>query len=312
MVVLPARSRKPKDKALVEQTVRRYQRVYAKLRSHGIDELNGVDAHNATRFQRLRRELFDRIERTAERHLDQVFNYHIGVAARTGAHGGIYHDHLRVAAHQRGGPLAATPRLPTICRIAPLLRTGATRILRWTVGRGPGQGAEGVSGAGPRRLAPQPLEFRSQLGQRSGQDTNPSSCRMPIFAAVPPMNNQATQEKLTQMHVASGGRYRRQVPPSSALVDAEWVSATTAGLADQARQISAIRAPMGATGRTGPIEGIGVSPFPGDQPGCCDGALKQMAMWSSVTPCLVARVPTARGPGSTAMLPSPMLSGLTG
>ena len=33
MVVLPARSRKPKDKALVEQTVRlMYQRVYAKLR----------------------------------------------------------------------------------------------------------------------------------------------------------------------------------------------------------------------------------------------------------------------------------------
>ena len=75
MVVLPARSRKPKDKALVEQTVRlMYQRVYAKLRDrtfYSIDELNAairplVDAHNATRFQRLpysRRELFDRIER---------------------------------------------------------------------------------------------------------------------------------------------------------------------------------------------------------------------------------------------------------
>ena len=77
MVVLPARSRKPKDKALVEQTVRlMYQRVYAKLRDrtfYSIDELNAairplVDAHNATRFQRLpysRRELFDRIERDA-------------------------------------------------------------------------------------------------------------------------------------------------------------------------------------------------------------------------------------------------------
>ena len=77
MVVLPARSGKPKDKALVEQTVRlMYQRVYAKLRDrtfYSIDELNAairplVDAHNATRFQRLpysRRELFDRIERAA-------------------------------------------------------------------------------------------------------------------------------------------------------------------------------------------------------------------------------------------------------
>ena len=52
----------PKDKALVEQTVRlMYQRVYAKLRDrtfYSIDELNAairplVDAHNATRFQRL-------------------------------------------------------------------------------------------------------------------------------------------------------------------------------------------------------------------------------------------------------------------
>ena len=102
MVVLPARSRKPKDKALVEQTVRlMYQRVYAKLRDrtfYSIDELNAairplVDAHNATRFQRLpysRRELFDRIERAAlqplpaERFelmqtldLKVQFNYHI-------------------------------------------------------------------------------------------------------------------------------------------------------------------------------------------------------------------------------------------
>ena len=77
MVVLPARSGKPKDKALVEQTVRlMYQRVFAKLRDrtfYSIDELNAaigplLDKHNATRFQRLpysRRELFDRIERDA-------------------------------------------------------------------------------------------------------------------------------------------------------------------------------------------------------------------------------------------------------
>ena len=62
MVVLPARSGKAKDKALVEQTVRlMYQRVYAKLRDrtfYRIDELNAaigplLDKHNATRFLRV-------------------------------------------------------------------------------------------------------------------------------------------------------------------------------------------------------------------------------------------------------------------
>jgi len=101
-VVLPTRPRKPKDKALVEQTVRlMYQRVYAKLRDrtfHSVDELNAairplVDEHNATRFQRLpysRRQLFDRIERDVLQALPATrfqlmqtldlkvqFNYHI-------------------------------------------------------------------------------------------------------------------------------------------------------------------------------------------------------------------------------------------
>ena len=163
MVVLPTRSRKPKDKALVEQTVRlMYQRVYAKLRDrtfYSIDELNAairplVDAHNATRFQRLpysRRELFDRIERDAlqplpaERFelmqtldLKVQFNYHIELREDRHYYSvpwrlkgtrvqvlyndrmvEIYHDHLRVAAHQRArtaGGYTTVDHMPTICR----------------------------------------------------------------------------------------------------------------------------------------------------------------------------------------------------
>ena len=105
-VVLPARAGKAKDKALVEQTVRlMYQRVYAKLRDrtfYSLEELNAairplVDAHNATRFQRLpysRRELFEQIERDALQPLPATrwelkefldlkvqFNYHIEMRA---------------------------------------------------------------------------------------------------------------------------------------------------------------------------------------------------------------------------------------
>ena len=105
-VVLPARAGKPKDKALVEQTVRlMYQRVYAKLRDrtfYSLEELNAairplVDAHNAKRFQRLpysRRELFEQIERDTLQPLPATrweikqfldlkvqFNYHIELRA---------------------------------------------------------------------------------------------------------------------------------------------------------------------------------------------------------------------------------------
>jgi transposase len=101
-VILPARSRKPKDKALVENAVRlMYLRVYAPLRNrvfHSLDELNAairrqVDEHNDLRFQRLplsRRELFEQVERQALRPLPATryehktflslkvpFNYHI-------------------------------------------------------------------------------------------------------------------------------------------------------------------------------------------------------------------------------------------
>ncbi|MFA5546824.1 MAG: IS21 family transposase [Sphaerochaetaceae bacterium] len=73
-VILPARVRHPKDKALVENAIRLvYQRIYAPLRNrtfYSLDELNEaiadlLDAHNNTPFQRLpvsRRVLFAQIE----------------------------------------------------------------------------------------------------------------------------------------------------------------------------------------------------------------------------------------------------------
>lgn len=61
-VILPARSRKPKDKALVENAVKIvYTRIFAPLRNrvfHSLDELNEaiwekLDEHNDSSFQRL-------------------------------------------------------------------------------------------------------------------------------------------------------------------------------------------------------------------------------------------------------------------
>ncbi len=72
--ILPARSRKPRDKSLVEGAVNiLYRRIYAPLRNrvfHRLDELNAavgelVDAHNLTRLQgrtHSRRQLFDERE----------------------------------------------------------------------------------------------------------------------------------------------------------------------------------------------------------------------------------------------------------
>lgn len=101
-VILPARSRKARDKALVENAVRlMYMRVYAPLRNRAfgsLEELNEairelVDRHNDMQFQRLsvtRRELFEQVERAALKPLPPTryehkrflslkvqFNYHI-------------------------------------------------------------------------------------------------------------------------------------------------------------------------------------------------------------------------------------------
>ena len=101
-VIIPARVRMARDKALAENAVRLvYQRIYARLRNRlfsSLEELNEaiweqLEKHNNTPFQRLpmsRRELFERTERTALQPLPRErfpmkttllvtvqFNYHV-------------------------------------------------------------------------------------------------------------------------------------------------------------------------------------------------------------------------------------------
>ena len=102
VVIMPARVRQARDKALVENAVRlTYQRIYAPLRDrtfHSLDELNAaigplLEQHNGRRVQRLpysRRELFEQIERHTlaplpahhfplqqTREVTVQFNYHV-------------------------------------------------------------------------------------------------------------------------------------------------------------------------------------------------------------------------------------------
>ena len=101
-VILPARSRKPKDKALVENAVRLvYMRIFAPLRNmvfHSLEELNTaiwekLSDHNEMDFQRLntsRRKLYTEIDKPALKPLpveqyelksieyrSAQFNYHV-------------------------------------------------------------------------------------------------------------------------------------------------------------------------------------------------------------------------------------------
>jgi transposase len=101
-VILPARVRKARDKALVENAIRLvYQRIYAPLRNRtftSLQELNEairerLEIHNNTPLQRLpisRRELFEKTERSALKPLPAErfplksikwvtvqFNYHV-------------------------------------------------------------------------------------------------------------------------------------------------------------------------------------------------------------------------------------------
>ena len=102
VVIMPARVRQARDKALVESAVRlTYQRIYAPLRDrtfHSLDELNAairplLEQHNRRRFQRLpysRRELFEQLEQHTlvplpahhfplqqTREVTVQFNYHV-------------------------------------------------------------------------------------------------------------------------------------------------------------------------------------------------------------------------------------------
>jgi transposase len=101
-VIIPARVREARDKALVENAVRLiYQRVYAPLRNrtfYSLEELNEaiwelLEDHNNKNFQRLnlsRRQLFDKVEKSAlkplplqrfpmktNKFVSVQFNYHV-------------------------------------------------------------------------------------------------------------------------------------------------------------------------------------------------------------------------------------------
>jgi transposase len=107
-VIIPARVRKARDKALAENAVQLiYQRVYAPLRNrtfYSLEELNEaigplLEEHNNKAFQRLeisRRELFERTERSALKPLRTKVKlvYDERIVA-------IYYDNIRIAQHAR-------------------------------------------------------------------------------------------------------------------------------------------------------------------------------------------------------------------
>ena len=143
--VLPARSGKPPDKALVEGAVNiLYRRVYAPLRNqvfHRLDDLNAairplVDAHNQTPFQNRRYSRPDQFEEREQTHLMALPNtpylikHYAGCRVQKNGHVllsedkhyysvpyryigqwvrliftsssvEVYHQHQRIATHQR-------------------------------------------------------------------------------------------------------------------------------------------------------------------------------------------------------------------
>ena len=122
MAIFPARVRKPRDKALVENAVNLvYQRIYTPLRGkpfRSLAELNAaiaalVEEHNNRPLQRLgisRRELFERTERAALRPLPrEPFALKEIQMARVGVN---YHVELRVDRHYYSVPYYLRTRDP--------------------------------------------------------------------------------------------------------------------------------------------------------------------------------------------------------
>jgi transposase len=123
MVVFPARARRPRDKALVENAVKLvYQRVYTPLRGRSfrsLAELNAairelVEEHNNRPMQRLgisRRELFERTERDVLKPLPpESFALKDIAMVTVGAN---YHVELRVDRHYYSVPYYLRTREPT-------------------------------------------------------------------------------------------------------------------------------------------------------------------------------------------------------
>ena len=122
VVIMPARVRQARDKALVENAVRLvYQRIYAPLRDrtfHSLEELNAairplLEEHNRRRFQRLpysRRELFEQIERHT---LAPLPPYHFPLQQiREVTVGFNYHVELREDRHHYSVPWQLRTRDP--------------------------------------------------------------------------------------------------------------------------------------------------------------------------------------------------------
>lgn len=114
VVIMPARVRRPRDKALVEGAVRLvYQRISARLRGkvfHSLAEVNAairelLEDHNRRPFSRLpysRRELFERVERQALRPLPtELFMLKSTIEATVAIN---YHVELREDRHYYSVP----------------------------------------------------------------------------------------------------------------------------------------------------------------------------------------------------------------
>jgi transposase len=123
MVIFPARARRPRDKALVENAVKLvYQRIYTALRGrgfHSLAEVNEairelVEQHNNRPLQRLgisRRELFERTERCALKPLPpEPFPLQDIQMATVGVN---YHVELREDRHYYSVPHYLRTRHPT-------------------------------------------------------------------------------------------------------------------------------------------------------------------------------------------------------
>ena len=131
-VIVPARSRKPRDKALVENAVKiLYIRVFAPLRNREIGSLVDLNAgilemlaiHNGMRFQKLPQSCAERFEITHHRFATVQNNYHVEIRedchycsvpyAFAGKKVSVYstnrtieifHDNVRIAFHLRASP----------------------------------------------------------------------------------------------------------------------------------------------------------------------------------------------------------------
>jgi transposase len=121
-VIIPARVRQARDKALVENAVRLvYQRIYARLRNrvfYSLEELNEaiwelLEEHNNKPFQRLsisRRELFERSERSALHRLPS--ERYAMKTTRGGTVGFNHHVELREDRHYYSVPYYLYRREP--------------------------------------------------------------------------------------------------------------------------------------------------------------------------------------------------------